>query len=410
MPGTEEYRGYTLNVPGRRPPWGETENQAFKDIIDYLPEEGSYLTELHHHSNLYSPGTDTAAGQIRVSVTGTRVAINSQDDYEKIGATQTAVVINEAGRDVDFRVESDGDVNFLFGDASADRWGMGTGTPFLNVGTAAGDFAANNVGLHVYSATNNARIIAEGTIATFLGVDTNGAANDKMLELIVNAGVGRYLSLNDDLTTRTDDILAMDMGTGYVGMGIRAGDSRLHVHEATAGAVAAVANTVLTVENSVSAWISVLVPNGSGGGLVVGSLADNDAGQLQYITDAVVASGYWDIYAGAVNILNIGAGGLTIDDGGAANNTTSRLKVVQNNATGAVPVVELQQDDAGEGWIEFFGTVAADQSTDISTQNANGSHTAGNCSGPLENWQHYGMIRVTINGVGDRWIPLYTGS
>jgi hypothetical protein len=43
--------------------------------------------------------------------------------------TSGAVVFNDAGADVDFRVEGDTDANLLFVDASTDRVGVGTSTP-----------------------------------------------------------------------------------------------------------------------------------------------------------------------------------------------------------------------------------------------------------------------------------------
>jgi hypothetical protein len=45
------------------------------------------------------------------------------------GTFTTAVVFNEAGADVDFRVEGDTDANLLFVDASTDRVGVGTNAP-----------------------------------------------------------------------------------------------------------------------------------------------------------------------------------------------------------------------------------------------------------------------------------------
>ena len=54
--------------------------------------------------------------------------------------TSGAVVFNDAGADVDFRVEGDTDANLLFVDASTDRVGIGTNTPaaLLTVSGASG--------------------------------------------------------------------------------------------------------------------------------------------------------------------------------------------------------------------------------------------------------------------------------
>jgi hypothetical protein len=47
--------------------------------------------------------------------------------------TSGAVVFNDAGADVDFRVEGDTDANLLFVDASADKVGIGTSSPLTNL-------------------------------------------------------------------------------------------------------------------------------------------------------------------------------------------------------------------------------------------------------------------------------------
>jgi hypothetical protein len=59
-------------------------------------------------------------------------------------STSGAVVFNDAGADVDFRVEGDTDANLLFVDASTDRVGIGTSTPTskLEVYTGTGAFNA----------------------------------------------------------------------------------------------------------------------------------------------------------------------------------------------------------------------------------------------------------------------------
>jgi hypothetical protein len=61
----------------------------------------------------------TVGGNLVVSGTSTVAALN----------TSGAVVFNDAGADVDFRVEGDTDANLLFVDASTDRVGIGTNTP-----------------------------------------------------------------------------------------------------------------------------------------------------------------------------------------------------------------------------------------------------------------------------------------
>jgi hypothetical protein len=58
--------------------------------------------------------------------------------------TSGAVVFNDAGADVDFRVEGDTDANLLVVDASADAVGIGTSSPIAKLTTDSGDIAISS--------------------------------------------------------------------------------------------------------------------------------------------------------------------------------------------------------------------------------------------------------------------------
>jgi hypothetical protein len=93
-----------------------------------------------------SVGLNVGAGKT-LSVAGTLVVTGAAStiDAAAIGATTPdtgafttlsasgAVVFNDAGADVDFRVEGDTDANLLFVDASADKVGIGTSSPTSKV-------------------------------------------------------------------------------------------------------------------------------------------------------------------------------------------------------------------------------------------------------------------------------------
>jgi hypothetical protein len=63
--------------------------------------------------------TDAGTGKVEVTV----------DNVEVADFTTGAIVFNETGANQDFRVEGDGNANLIFADASADRVGIGIGTP-----------------------------------------------------------------------------------------------------------------------------------------------------------------------------------------------------------------------------------------------------------------------------------------
>jgi hypothetical protein len=76
-------------------------------------------------------------------------------------------------------------------------------------------------------------------------------------------------------------------------------------------------------------------------------------------------------------------------------------------AATAQTIIKLNQLDDDEGFIDFAGTAAADQTKSISFVNGDGV-----VNGPADKvlvagWDFAGMVRVQINGV-DRWIPFYT--
>jgi len=89
--------------------------------------------------------------------------------------------------------------------------GLGTSTPLLNVGSAAGDFTGD--GIHIKSDITNSKkayLVIEGDPnATTVFCDAGASANSKMYEMgVVESGVGtgifRLRALDDDATVRRE--------------------------------------------------------------------------------------------------------------------------------------------------------------------------------------------------------------
>ncbi|KKL27888.1 hypothetical protein LCGC14_2380650, partial [marine sediment metagenome] len=80
----------------------------------------------------------------------------------------------------------------------------------------------------------------------------------------------------------TDDGLNVRLSTvtDSVGIGIASPDGKLHVMAASAGAVSANGNSVITLENDLHVWLTLL--STSVGRVVFGDVADNDIGQIIY--------------------------------------------------------------------------------------------------------------------------------
>jgi hypothetical protein len=79
--------------------------------------------------------------------------------------TSGQVVFNDAGADVDFRVEGDTDANLLFVDAGADAVGIGTSSPTLAKLVVSGSGASSSI------MTNTAAALSGGTNACLIGDD-----------------------------------------------------------------------------------------------------------------------------------------------------------------------------------------------------------------------------------------------
>ena len=71
----------------------------------------------------------------------------------------------------------------------------------------------------------------------------------------------------------------------------------------------------------------------------------------------------------------------------------AKLHINQSSATGAQPVLELEQLDQDYAFTNFVGTSASDASKSLSSSTASAANKAG-------------AIRIRVNGT-ERWIRFY---
>ena len=121
-----------------------------------------------------------------------------------------------------------------------------------------------------------------------------------------------------------------------MGLGIATPDSKLHVWRSTAGAVTAAAETAITIENSINAYISFLTGSASIGGLLFGTAADNDAGGVLYDNNANNLSFRVEAVISA-----------QLDDDATAGNTRLLIYDVDNATLGRVSVGAADSGGAG---------------------------------------------------------------
>ena len=91
------------------------------------------------------------------------------------------------------------------------------------------------------------------------------------------------------------------------------------------------------------------------------------------------------------NLLYLDAGNDRMGIG--VSTPAAKLEIDQNSSSGAIPVLDLDQGDADEPFVNFVGTSAADDSSSISSSTATDS-------------AKFGAVMVKINGV-EKWIRVY---
>jgi|688.fasta_scaffold01533_8 hypothetical protein len=118
------------------------------------------------------------------------------DEFNKMELTNNLLVINEDSQDTDFRVESDGNANMVFVDASANHVGIGTNAPDKT--------------LHVNGEVKIATVTA--TPSSLLGKDGNNVVGTVTLGNTLNLTSGT-LNVNNkitDINTSTYSITSTD--------------------------------------------------------------------------------------------------------------------------------------------------------------------------------------------------------
>lgn len=201
-----------------------------------------------------------------------------------------AVVINEEGSDVDFRVESDTDANCLFVDAGNSRVGINTAAPTV---------ALDVTGAVTISGTLTASG-GVGVVGTFVVNEAGAAATDFRVESDTMANA-IFVDSSADL------VLFTDAATGGTAPTAPTGG-----YTTTGGVTVVIQNNTATSDLAILALIGGATTGASG--IDLGDANDSDAGQIRYAH----ATDLLTLVAGTVTTVGTTATEVTINEAGSA--------------------------------------------------------------------------------------------
>jgi len=191
-------------------------------------------------------GTSTGSGGLITTGDSSDELQLQTAETARVTLTNTAVVVNEGGGDVDFRVEGDTDANLLFVDAGNDRVGVGTNAPTSLVDVVKADTPSVRI-----RATNDAGT-ASPALELMRGSNSTFGADGRTDFKIENTGgaftitSGTSGSVDERMRITSDGYLRMASGSGGIQFN---GDS-------------AAANALDDYEEGT--FTATLVPSGSG--------------------------------------------------------------------------------------------------------------------------------------------------
>jgi hypothetical protein len=122
-----------VSIPNGKTVWVYNNGTDVVTAVDFIPEIATTTVDA---TNIEVTNIKAKDGSAAVVITDSTGAVAVSTALTANGG----VVFNDAGADVDFRVEGDTEANLLFVDASADKVGIGTSSPSASYGrlTVAG--------------------------------------------------------------------------------------------------------------------------------------------------------------------------------------------------------------------------------------------------------------------------------
>lgn len=250
-----------------------------------------------------------------------------------------------------------------------------------------------------------------GTLTTDAGttVDIDGDLQIADTAIIFN-GASTEMTFTGDYTANTSDLVILK-SSGAVGVGITNPTASLHSKGSTGGTFAGIfEHTANAIAKFTGVDTDATFANLSGPKIVIqnSSATSSNYSQIDFTNNAnipiasivgkidnhVLADGELHFIVRnngpvvtAMSIINDGKVGI------GTSSPTGMVHIDQASASGAAPVLRIDQADVDDSFIDFIGTSAADGSKSISSDTTTDS-------------AKFGAIRIEINGT-TKWIRIY---
>jgi len=356
--------------------------------VHLTPESIAPATTLQEAYDASGAGT-----QITVDATGG--AFKIQDNAVPVGAA--FVVQDNAGAQI-----------FGINPTGAFKVQVGTGNPITSGGSTWNT-------LLVGPDKAVGRITISGsTRADMMFIDSNGAVDARIAQWTIAGGRVEWRGINDDATTR-HIFVACELDTGDIGIGTTVPTTALDLYTGSntdgltiRGAtpntqvseffVGASGQLVITTRNAVgglpfievagkSPFFGFIIRESAGTGAEYANLYMVPAFFTNPATLSIVVNAIQSFNALVITATNkVAVGNLPLL-------TNAKLYVSQRETSAAIPVLDLEQLDIDNVFINFIGTSASDGSRSIS-------------SDTTEDSAKFGAFRVEINGT-TKWIRVY---
>jgi hypothetical protein len=369
-------------------------NTGDQDLSGYVLKSGS-LTQLttRSHTDLTSIGTNTHA-QIDTFI-GTTVPATYAPLASPVFTTQitTPSIISSgalgitpaSGSNLNINLATTGDLavntNQLYVDTSAGKVGIGTTGPTEKLHVAGGNLSGIRNEMSMWYANNSAGGEAGYyNNAYYSGGPKRFYADYANYMQMINGTYVFNTAVSDSAGSAiTWSPKVTITNAGNVGIGTTAPGGLLEIEKnQNASTYLKVTNTDAT-DGSSRARIALT------GGTVVQEM-QSVAGDGGYF--GTTSNHPFNIYTNGNTRLTVLAAGKV---GIGTTAPTAKTHIDQSSTTGAIPVLTLDQADLSEEFIEFVGTVGAGNSIDTAAIGT-----------------YYGKVRVTVAGVGYKYIPLYS--